>query len=291
MPELQLTVIVPCFNERAGIESSVETLARDLAPIQDFEILLVDDGSTDGSSEIIEALAQRMPGLRVVRHARNRGYGAALKTGIRRARGEWIAITDADDTYPSERLPELIELARECDMVVGARTEEGAEHPTLRRIPKWFLRRYASWIVGEAIPDLNSGMRVFRKSIAERFFRILPDTFSFTSTITIAMMRNRFDVRFVPIAYNARSGHSKIKPLRDTLRFTMLVVRTGMYFAPLRVLMPIASVLMLLFLASAAYDVFVRQNLADTSVLLLLFALNTMLFALLADMIDKRGSV
>ena len=291
MPELQLTVIVPCFNERAGIESSVETLARDLAPIQDFEILLVDDGSTDGSSEIIEALAQRMPGLRVVRHARNRGYGAALKTGIRRARGEWIAITDADDTYPSERLPELIELARECDMVVGARTEEGAEHPTLRRIPKWFLRRYASWIVGEAIPDLNSGMRVFRKSIAERFFRILPDTFSFTSTITIAMMRNRFDVRFVPIAYNARSGHSKIKPLRDTLRFTMLVVRTGMYFAPLRVLMPIASVLMLLFLASAAYDVFVRQNLADTSVLLLLFALNTMLFALLADMIDKRGYV
>jgi len=119
--------------------------------------------------------------------------------------------------------------------------------------------------------------------------RILPDTFSFTTTITVAMMRNRDDVRFVPIGYSARIGTSKIRPIQDTLRFFQLILRTGMYFAPLRVLGPLIVLLMTAFAASLCYDIFVARNLTDKTVLLLLFGLNTTLFALLADMIDKRS--
>jgi glycosyltransferase involved in cell wall biosynthesis len=227
-----------------------------------------------------------------VTHRRNRGYGAALKTGIRRATSELIVITDADGTYPNERIPELVGIAagENADMVVGSRTADDVTYPLIRKIPKWFLRRWASWIAGQNIPDMNSGLRVFRKSVVERFLNILPDGFSFTTTITLAMLTNFYDVRYVPISYAARVGQSKIRPIRDTLHFCQLILRTGMYFAPLRVFLPLAGVLFLGFLASLGYDLFVARNLTDKSVLLLLFSMNTGLFALLADMIDKRSS-
>jgi glycosyltransferase involved in cell wall biosynthesis len=287
--EPQFTVIVPVLNEEAGLRSTVEALEKSLADGDAHEIVLVDDGSTDRSHEIMLELASENPAIRVLRHPRNMGYGAALKTGIRKARTECIAITDADGTYPNDRLPELVALASEADMVVGARTADDVEYPWIRRIPKWFMAKYASWIVGQPIPDLNSGMRVFRKSAAERLMRILPDTFSFTTTITVAMLRNRDDVRFVPIGYSARLGTSKIRPVRDTVRFFQLILRTGMYFAPLRVLTPVILALGAVFAASVCWDVFVAGNMGDKTVLLLLFTLNTALFALLADMIDKRS--
>jgi len=136
---------------------------------------------------------------------------------------------------------------------------------------------------------MNSGMRVFRKSVVERFMNILPNGFRFTTTITLSMVRNHYYVRFVQISYASRVGKSKIQPIRDTLRFTQLIIRTGMYFAPLRVLTPIILLLMFGFGGSLFYDVFVLRNLTDKTVLLLLFTLNTAMFALLADMIDKRS--
>ena len=136
---------------------------------------------------------------------------------------------------------------------------------------------------------MNSGLRVFRKSIAERFFKILPDGFSLTTTLTVAMMRNRYAVVFEPIAFSDRVGRSKIRPLRDTLGFIQLIVRTGMYFAPLRVLLPLVAVLSIAFAVSLGYDIVVLKNLTDKTIILLLFAMNTALFGLLADMIDKRS--
>lgn len=137
---------------------------------------------------------------------------------------------------------------------------------------------------------MNSGMRVFRRSAIMRFIRILPDTFSFTTTITLALLSSFQPVKYVSINYKARIGKTKIKPIRDTLRFFQLIVRTGMYFAPMRVLSPLIILLGLLCAGSLGYDVFVLRNLTDKSVLLLLFTLNTGMFALLADMIDKRTS-
>jgi glycosyltransferase involved in cell wall biosynthesis len=284
------SVVVPCFNEIESIRSTVEALARITIPAR-AEIVVVDDGSTDGSAALLAELdaAGHFEGFRLVQQTSNSGYGAAIKTGLRRARAQLIVIIDADGTYPSDRIPDLVEAASGADMVIGARTEGHEGQPLMRRLAKSILRAHCSWLVGERIPDMNSGLRVFRKSIVERFFKILPDGFSLTTTLTVAMMRNRYTVVFEPISYAERVGRSKIRPLRDTLGFIQLIVRTGMYFAPLRVLMPLVAALSVAFVVSLGYDILVLENLTDKTIILLLFAMNTALFGLLADMIDKRS--
>lgn len=271
------------------MEGLVEQLRRDLPAGDGWELILVDDGSTDATPRLCVACAAGDDRVRVVHHERNRGYGAALKTGLRWARSELVVITDADGTYPNERVPELVELCEDADMVVGARTGEGVTYPLIRKIPKVFLVHWASWLAGRRIPDMNSGLRVFRRPVAERFLRVLPDGFSFTTTITLCLMRNHFRVLYVPIGYEPRIGKSKIRPIRDTLRFTQLILRTGMYFAPLRLLTPLVAALGFLFAASLAFDVFVLGDLTDKTVMLLLAGMNVVIFALLADMIDKRA--
>ena len=284
------SVVVPCFNEVGSIRSTVDSLAG-ITAARGAEIVVVDDGSTDGSAKVLDELvgSESADGFRVVRHTSNFGYGAAVKTGVRRARAELIVIIDADGTYPCERIPDLVDTAAGADMVIGARTEGTQGQPLARRFAKNILRAHCSWLVGERIPDMNSGLRVFRKSVAERFFKILPDGFSLTTTLTVAMMRNRYTVVFEPIPFADRVGRSKIRPLRDTLGFIQLIVRTGMYFAPLRVLLPLVAVLSIAFAVSLGYDIVVLENLTDKTIILLLFAMNTALFGLLADMIDKRS--
>lgn len=287
----RISIIIPCFNEAAGIERVVDQVVSVMsAASAPWELICVDDGSTDGTTEILEAMANAHTGiaLAVLKHGRNHGYGAALRTGVRHARGNLIVITDADGTYPIDAIPELIERCRTADMVVGARIGNDVTYSWTRRIAKLFLRRYVSWIAGENVPDMNSGLRAFRRDVALRFLPILPDGFSFTTTITLAMMSNRYLVHFVPISYARRIGKSKIQPLRDTLRFTTLITRTGMYFAPLRILSPVCIVLTVAFLASLAMDL-QRHDLTEATLILLLFAMNTAMLGLLADMIAKRG--
>ena len=285
------SLIVPCYNEAGAIESTVTELRQKLADCGLYELIVVDDGSSDGTAEILARLQDTDPELKVITHSRNRGYGAALKTGTKNASAELIVITDADCTYPNEVIPDLVATAIEndADMVVGARTGTDVNYSKLRAVPKIFLKRYASWIAATDIPDINSGLRVFRKVIAERFFNILPNSFSFTLTITLAMTTNYYRVIYVPINYSERVGNSKIRPIRDTLKFVQLILRTGMYFAPLRVFLPFVLILSVGFMASLSWDVFVLRNLTDKTILLLLFTLNTGMFALLADMIDKRS--
>ncbi|PCI58761.1 MAG: glycosyl transferase family 2, partial [Kordiimonadales bacterium] len=151
------------------------------------------------------------------------------------------------------------------------------------------LRHWVSWIARYPVPDINSGFRVFRRDIALKYIGILPDSFSFTTTITLAMLTNYHRVKYEPINYRARVGKSKIKPIRDTLRFIMLILRTGTYFAPLRVFFPLIAIMIMLATASLIYDITVLRNLTDKTVLLYLFSMNTGMFALLADMIDKRS--
>lgn len=285
----RFSVIVPIFNEQSALPSAVTGLLGHLAALDDYELILVNDGSTDQTEALLDELQDQHHELTVVKHDVNRGYGAALKTGIRHARSELIVITDADGTYPNERIGELVELMERFDMVVGARTGDNVNYSKLRSVPKIFLKAYASWIAGQTIPDINSGLRVFRRDLADRYLHMLPDGFSFTTTITLAMLTNRYRVHYEPISYARRTGKSKIQPIRDTLRFFQLIARMGMYFAPLRVLVPFCVLMLAGFVVSLGYDVLVLRDLTEKTLMLLLFGMNTMFFALLADMIDKRS--
>ena len=219
-----VSVVVPVFNEEDGVAQTLNELHRVLKQTgYTYEIVVVNDGSRDRTADILTGRSD----IQLLQHRRNRGYGAALKTGIAHARYPLVAITDADGTYPNDRLSELIALTQEADMVVGARTGANVTYSKLRSIPKYFLVAFAQWIAQQPIPDINSGMRVFRTSVLKKFLGILPDTFSFTTTITLAMLTNNYVVHYHPIDYFHRKGRSKIKPIRDTLRFVQLILRTG----------------------------------------------------------------
>lgn len=288
-PQVELcpafSLVLPVYNEEKGIAATLDHLQENLrfAGCQ-YEIIAVNDGSTDGTRQILHIRND----IRVIEHRRNRGYGAALKTGIRHAKYPLIVITDADGTYPNERIPQLVALSEDADMVVGARIGANVHYSNLRKIPKWFLVRFAQWITQSRIPDLNSGLRVFHKSVVEKFINILPDTFSFTTTITVAMLTNNYIVHYEPIDFHHRLGKSKIKPIRDTLRFIQLILRTGVYFAPLRVFLPVAGLLFAGFLVAFVYDVFIAHDLTEKTLFLLVSATQLGMFALLADMLDKR---
>jgi glycosyltransferase involved in cell wall biosynthesis len=282
------SVVIPCFNEEAAVEGTVRDICEALRDAGAYELVVVDDGSTDATGDILARLTEDVSELVVVRHDTNRGYGAALKSGIRRAESEIIVIADADGSYPLNQIPALLELSADADMVVGARTGENVTYSWLRRIPKSVLTRYCSWISRTKIPDINSGMRVFKKSVFEKYTYVLPDGFSFTTTITVALLTNGHVVRFWPIDYSARIGKSKIRPIRDTLAFFQLILRTGIYFAPLRAFAPVLLIFALGFASTLGYDIFINENITDKTLILLTFTLNIAFFALLADLIDKR---
>ena len=204
------------------------------------------------------------------------------------AKTEFIAITDADGTCPNDRLPELAALCKDQDMVVGARTGPGVVYSKIRAIPKIFLKRWVSWVAGRNVPDIDSGLRVFRRDVAREFIGIYPDGFSFTITITLAMLTTQRRVRYVPISYAARVENSKIQPIHDTLRFLNIILRTGVYFAPIRAFMPFILILFLMAFVSLGYDIW-NRDLTEKTLLLFLFGMNTGMFTLLADRIDKRS--
>jgi len=285
-----VTVIIPCYNERGAIRDTVDQVVRSLrASDRPYEVIVVDDGSTDGSAGALASHTSGEP-VRVLQNTRNRGYGYSLKRAVREATFELIVITDADGTYPNRRIAELVDLMGDADMVVGARTGASVKVPLIRRPAKWFLRKLASYLASYDIPDLNSGLRVMKRSLIMRFMPLLPDGFSFTTTITLALLTHGFDVRYVPIDYAKRIGRSSIRPIRDTLNFLSLIVRTVMYFKPLKVFAPVSAALFVSAAGAAIGSKLLMGQLADvTSVTLALSSVQLLAIGLLADLIDKRS--
>ena len=286
-----VTIVVPAYNEELGIEGVIERLSG-LELGVPVELLVVDDGSTDGTAAVLEGLEGRAPALRVIRHGHNQGYGAALKTGFANARHAVVVITDADGTYPEDRIVDLLaRIDAGAEMAVGARRGEDVHIPLIRRPAKNFLRILASFLAGTRIPDLNSGLRAFRRELVLKYRPILPQGFSFTTTITLASLTNHHRVDYVDINYAHREGSSKIKPIRDTLGFLSLIVRTVLYFNPLKVFYPVAVAIGLGFFASLYYDLFLAEprDLGDKTVLLFVAFLQILSVGLLADLIEKKS--
>ncbi len=279
-------MVIPAYNEEKGIGEVIDRVEKALGEAGiPFEIIVVDDGSRDRTSEIVEAKA-----VKVIHHETNRGYGAALKTGIRASRYRHVAILDADGTYEEQDILKLIRHMEDYDMVVGARTGRAAKIPLIRRPAKWILNKLANFLTETRIPDLNSGFRVFDKTVVRKFFNILPSSFSFTSTITMAMLTNGYSVKYVETGYRRRKGKSKIRPIHDTFNFFTLIVRTALYFAPLKVFMPLSlGMIGLSLVKMILIDILLIQNMTDSTLFLFLAGIQVGMLGLLADLIDKRS--
>ena len=286
---LEVSVVIPVYNEIGALEETVQEVSRYMDDSGlTYEVILVDDGSTDGTGELMAAIA--MPNVKTIKHEVNQGYGAALKTGLKHARYDLMAITDADGTYPNERLPELVKSLGDNDMLVGARTGQNVQIPAIRKPAKRALNELANYLSDTKIPDLNSGLRVMRKATVKKFMHILPDSFSFTTTITLAMLSDGYNVKYVPIDYYHRAGDSKINPVKDTVRFTQLVVRTVMYFNPLRVFVPISLVLFLASFLVLIYRLISGEGLLVLGIILFVSAIQVLTTGMLADLIDKTNA-
>lgn len=285
------SVIIPAFNEEKSIRSVLNSLVKGLDQFaQPNEIIVVNDCSTDKTRD--EIIASGLP-IIILDHVTNRGYGEAIKTGIKHSKYDLIVITDADGTYPNDMIPELVTIAMrdDFDMVVGARVGKNVNIPLIRRPAKWVITKLANYLSGTRIPDLNSGLRVMKKEIVEEFINILPNGFSLTSTITIAMLTNGYSVKYVPIDYFKREGKSKIRPIKDTINFIQLTIRTVLYFNPLKVFIPLCLLLSIAsFLVLFLSWLFMEHPLDVTFGVILMTSIIVLAIGMLADLIDKRLS-
>jgi glycosyltransferase involved in cell wall biosynthesis len=278
-----ISIVIPAYNEESGIPLVVAELRRVLGDYShSIEIIVVDDGSSDATAQ-----AAAQAGARVMRHRSNRGYGAALKTGIAAASCEHVIIIDADGTYPASHIPALLNELEHADMVVGSRVNPGAKIPLIRRPAKWLLNRLANYLTNSRIPDLNSGLRAFRRDIVMQYFPILPDQFSWTTTITLAMHCDKYAVAYQPIDYRARKGRSKIVPW-DAGSFLILILRTSMLFRPLRIFLPIVMVFAAYGIVKLVIDLTHQPNVSASAAMALICALLVLLIGMLGDAIATR---
>lgn len=291
-PALDVTIVLPCYNEGAHVLEEIDriTVAMNASEFS-YELLCIDDASTDNTLEVLHEAATRYANLRIMPFRRNGGSGTARRIGTQQAFGEIVVWTDADMTYENERIPELVRVLREdpsYDQVVGARTTEEGTHKWARVPAKWFIRKVAERLTNQRIPDLNSGLRAFRRTVALPYLRLLPAGFSCVTTLTIAFLSNQHDIKYVETSYAKRSGQSKFHFFRDAYRYILQVLRMVMYFDPLKVLMPPALWLVLIGGVKAVVDM-VRHPFYFPANTILLIVSGIMIgsLALLSDLVVR----
>ena len=276
---------MPVHNEAGHLAGELDRITVSMERSSyTWEIIIVDDGSTDGPADVAKIGAN----VRVLRSARNRGTGAARRSGTEAARGRVVVWTDADMTYPNDQIPEFVAELGDGDHIVGARTSEQGTLKALRVPAKWAVRQLACYLTRTRIPDLNSGFRAFRRDVGLQFTHQLPTGFSCVTTITMCFLMNGYEVRYVPIEYNRRAGRSKFHWFRDTWRYVLQVIRMMLTYDPLRVALPIASILGVVFVAKLGYDVVGKDFRPAANTLLLGFAvLQVLVVGLLADLVVR----
>jgi glycosyltransferase involved in cell wall biosynthesis len=280
--ECDVSVVLPVFNEKGHLGAEIDRIRTALeASPYSFEIIVVDDGSNDGSGEQLREIED----IRLIQFAHNRGSGSARRAGSHAAKGRVVVWTDADMTYPNHEIPQLVKELDGYDQVVGARTSEQGTAKFARVPAKWIIRKLACYLVETDIPDLNSGLRAFRADVGRQYLNQLPPGFSCVTTLTMSFLANGYSVKYVPIEYSERAGSSKFHWWKDTKRYLTQVVRMVLSYNPLRVFMPLALLLLAIGAGKLAYDAIRYDLRVTTNALLILFAA-FQLFAigLLADL-------
>lgn len=279
----EITIIIPCYNEIPEIlKETVLKAELSLKKVENlnYEIIVVNDGSRYNYNEIIS------PQWKIINHEKNKGYGAALKTGIKNSKYAYIGIADADATYPVDKFDLLIKDVDNYDMIVGSRSWKHIGF--LRKLPKYLLTVFANFLANYNIPDLNSGMRIFKKDVAMEFWKLYPDSFSFTSTITMGFITNGYSVKYIPIDYFKRKGKSSIHPIKDTINFFALVSRLALYFNPLRVFIPLTIFSLMLAIARGLRDYLLLGAFGGLTLVFFFMSFQIFFFGLLADIINKK---
>lgn len=276
-----VSVVIPAMNEAGAIASVVRGL---IEAASWHEIIVVDDGSSDGTGEHAAAA-----GARVLRHPYNKGNGAAVKTGIRAATGEYLMIIDADGQHQPADAVRLVSKLGEFDLVVGARSS-ATQATMARRIGNSALNGLASYLTEHTIPDLTSGFRAARLSCLREFITLLPNGFSTPTTTTLCFLRAGYNVTFEPIEAKTRVGTSKIRLSRDGPKFLLIMLRVMTIFSPLRVFLPIAGASFALGVSYAVWTVATRSDVTDSSVLLIMLAVLIVLVGLVSEQVSALRS-
>lgn len=286
--EIYASIVLPCYNEEEAVAIVIDDIRRAMdATSYHYEIIVVDDASTDKTAEIAKD-----KGVRVIKQPVNRGSGASRKMGTRNARGEIIVMLDADGTYTAADIPRMLELFPDWDQVNGARTSEEGTMKMLRVPAKWFIRQLAIYLSGTHIPDLNTGLKAFKRDIMMKYLWVMPEGFSCVTTMTLAFLCNGHSVTWIPSAYHKRIGVSKFHPIKDTSKYASTVVRMVMYFNPLRVFMPVSIILFLLGLILGCKNYFfnpLSHSLQEGEIIIILGSVLIGCIGLLADLIVAQG--
>jgi glycosyltransferase involved in cell wall biosynthesis len=275
------SILIPAYNEETGVESAVEkikTFLQKKYSSQEYEIIAINDGSKDKTRDILSSIS----GIKLINHDINKGYGAAIKSGARAAKYNWIMLYDSDGQHSPEYIPALLEKRKEADMVIGKRT--GNNGPLLRRPGKKVLKWIAQYLTGQKIPDINSGLRVINKKYFDQFSHLYPNGFSISTTSTMAFLTAGLNIAYTPIKVDKREGKSMVRP-RHAIQMFLLISRIVMLFNPLRIFFPASVFTGLLMTMFLAYDV-VHLNISSTTTILFLATVIIFCFGLLADQIS-----
>ena len=279
-PALQVSVIIPAYNEKAVIGAVVRDVVATVPDLK--EVIVVDDGSTDGTADAAEEA-----GATVLRSPYNKGNGASVKAGVRKAAGDVVVMMDGDGQHSAKDVVRLLEeLAQGHDMVVGAR-RFGSQAGLHRGLANWLYNTLASYVAGHKIPDLTSGLRAVRRDVIKRFLYLLPNTFSYPSTITLALFRAGYSVAYVPIEAARRVGQSKISYLRDGTRFLIIITKIATLFAPIKVFLPAAAGLFCAGLAWYGHTYFVSHRFTNMAMFAMLFGIQLFLLGFIAEQIAQ----
>jgi glycosyltransferase involved in cell wall biosynthesis len=279
----EISILIPAVNEAEIIADIIGRVCVTMDGLnRPYEILVIDDGSTDET-----ALRAQNAGARVISHPYNIGNGAAVKTGIRQAKGDILVMMDGDGQHNPEDIPKLLEKIGPYDMVVGARTGDSESH-FHRDAANGFYNLFASYICKRKIQDLTSGFRAIKADIAGQFVPLLPNTFSYPTTITMAILRSGFSLAYVPIRANRCVGKSKIKLIRDGSRFLLIMLKIATLFSPMRVFFPVSIAM---FLTGVGYGIFrilfMGGRYGSTSAMLITMSVMIFMIGLVSEQIAQ----